>query len=264
MITFLKNFKKFLAIHSQARVGQVAAAGWSLLRGSVSVLERKAGAVPRFRSRSRNMRAASRASRLPLISSGCFISPDLTTVWDKLHFYCHTLYFFPFSTFIVSTVVKIETSTVAFVLFSLPHLLFMGKRFLSRGRIQRKIWCMGPCAGVDYNLIVCRLQSRLQHMYHWEWATLCQSRLYPPARDSWVATDIQRTFETGWEYTVKMCWKWDRGWECNTNRQNKYLAGDKLFREVHLQCFCFQKKCVLYTVTEQCTIHTAKRTNSWT
>jgi hypothetical protein len=35
-----------------------------------------------------------------------------------------------------------------------------------RGRIQRKTWCMGPCAGVDYNLTLCLLQSRLQHIYH--------------------------------------------------------------------------------------------------
>jgi hypothetical protein len=25
---------------------------------------------------------------------------------------------------------------------------------------------MGPCAGVEYNLNLCRLQSQLQHMYH--------------------------------------------------------------------------------------------------
>jgi hypothetical protein len=25
---------------------------------------------------------------------------------------------------------------------------------------------MGPYAGVDYNLTLCRLQSRLQHIYH--------------------------------------------------------------------------------------------------
>ncbi len=46
-----------------------------------------------------------------------------------------------------------------------------------------KTWCMGPYAGVDYNPILCRLQSRLQHMYHGHWATLCQSQLYPPDRD---------------------------------------------------------------------------------
>jgi hypothetical protein len=35
-----------------------------------------------------------------------------------------------------------------------------------KGRIQRKTWCTGPYAGVDYNLTLCRLQSRLKHMYH--------------------------------------------------------------------------------------------------
>ncbi len=35
-----------------------------------------------------------------------------------------------------------------------------------RGRIKRKTWCIGPYAGVDYNLILCPLQSRLQHIYH--------------------------------------------------------------------------------------------------
>jgi hypothetical protein len=37
---------------------------------------------------------------------------------------------------------------------------------ISRGRIQRKIWCLGPFAGVDYNLTFCPLQSGLQHVYH--------------------------------------------------------------------------------------------------
>ncbi len=35
-----------------------------------------------------------------------------------------------------------------------------------RGRIQRKTWCTGPHAGVDKNLTLCPLQSRLQHIYH--------------------------------------------------------------------------------------------------
>jgi len=35
---------------------------------------------------------------------------------------------------------------------------------------------MGPYAGVDYNLALCALQSRLQHMLHVSWATLYQSR----------------------------------------------------------------------------------------
>jgi hypothetical protein len=35
----------------------------------------------------------------------------------------------------------------------------------SRGQIQRKAWCMGTYAGVDYILSLCPLQSRLQHIY---------------------------------------------------------------------------------------------------
>jgi hypothetical protein len=47
---------------------------------------------------------------------------------------------------------------------------------------------MGPYAGVDYNLTLYRLQSRLQHMYHGQTyagvdLTLCQSQLYSPVRD---------------------------------------------------------------------------------
>jgi hypothetical protein len=30
----------------------------------------------------------------------------------------------------------------------------------------KKMWCMRPYAGVDYNLTLCPLQSRLQHVYH--------------------------------------------------------------------------------------------------
>ncbi len=37
---------------------------------------------------------------------------------------------------------------------------------VARGRIHRKTWCIGPYAGVDYNLISCPLQSRLQHIYY--------------------------------------------------------------------------------------------------
>ncbi len=36
---------------------------------------------------------------------------------------------------------------------------------ISWSRIQRKAWCKGLCAGVDYNITLCPLQSRLQHIY---------------------------------------------------------------------------------------------------
>jgi hypothetical protein len=35
----------------------------------------------------------------------------------------------------------------------------------------KKMWCMGPYAVVDNNLILCSL------IHHGNWATLCQSRL---------------------------------------------------------------------------------------
>jgi hypothetical protein len=47
--------------------------------------------------------------------------------------------------------------------------------------IQRETWYIGPCAGVDYNLTLCRLQSRLQHMYTGN--PLSQTRLFPPVKD---------------------------------------------------------------------------------
>jgi hypothetical protein len=44
---------------------------------------------------------------------------------------------------------------------------------------------MVPYAGDEYNLTLCQLQSRIQHIYHGPESTLtlCQSRLYPPVRD---------------------------------------------------------------------------------
>ncbi len=73
------------------------------------------------------------------------------------------------------------------------RLLFRQNQMLSSvnwwGQIQRKTWCLGPYAGVDYNLTLCPLQSRLQHIYHGigqlmpeSTLTLCQSRLYPPSQ----------------------------------------------------------------------------------
>jgi hypothetical protein len=45
----------------------------------------------------------------------------------------------------------------------------------AKGPIQRKALCMGPYAGVDYNLTSCPLQSRLQRIYV-PWAIQCQNR----------------------------------------------------------------------------------------
>jgi hypothetical protein len=53
-----------------------------------------------------------------------------------------------------------------FILFSLFIWLLTGRALQYGGRIQRKTWYMGPYAGGDYNLTLCPLQSRLQHIYH--------------------------------------------------------------------------------------------------
>ena len=50
---------------------------------------------------------------------------------------------------------------------------------MSPGRIQRKTRCMGPYAGVDYNLTLCPLQSRLQHIYPGLGNPMPQSTLSP-------------------------------------------------------------------------------------
>ncbi len=62
---------------------------------------------------------------------------------------------------------------------------------------------MGPCAGADYNLTLCLLQSRLQHIYHRQpyarvdW-TLCQSRLYPHSQGLriWPLASIAASSDT--------------------------------------------------------------------
>ncbi len=59
---------------------------------------------------------------------------------------------------------------------------------VARSWIQRKAWYVGPYAGVDYNLTLCRLQSRLQHHTMGNPSpestlTLCRSRLYSPISD---------------------------------------------------------------------------------
>jgi hypothetical protein len=53
-----------------------------------------------------------------------------------------------------------------FILFCLFIWLLTGRALQYGGRIQRKTWCMGPYAGGGYNLTLCPLQSRIQHIYH--------------------------------------------------------------------------------------------------
>jgi hypothetical protein len=46
-----------------------------------------------------------------------------------------------------------------------------------RSNPKKKAWCIGPYAGVDYNLTLCPLQSRLQPLQHIYYGQpICQSR----------------------------------------------------------------------------------------
>ncbi len=63
----------------------------------------------------------------------------------------------------------------------------------SRGRIQRKTWCMGPYARADFNLTLCRL---LRHA-HVTWATLCQIRPEPYVRVDFIPQSGNKNLASG-------------------------------------------------------------------
>jgi hypothetical protein len=81
---------------------------------------------------------------------------------------------------------------------------------------KEKQWFMEPYVGVNHNLTVCRLQSRLKHIYHGQpharvdlnpilesTLTLCQSQLYPLVRD----------FQCGlWASCLHRCGQPDASW----------------------------------------------------
>ncbi len=82
------------------------------------------------------------------------------------------------------------------LLFHFPNrcpAFLLAVHIVSRGRIQRKTWRMGPYAGVDYNIVLCPLQSRLLHIYHgqpYASVDLNPMRLYPPVRDLAIGISI--------------------------------------------------------------------------
>jgi len=58
-------------------------------------------------------------------------------------------------------------------------------------RIQTKTWCLGPIAEVDYDLTLCPLQSRLQHIYHGQLFTRVDLNPIPestlsPSQGLWI------------------------------------------------------------------------------
>ncbi len=100
------------------------------------------------------------------------------------------------------------------LLATVYDLLVDFRRLLARGWIQRKTWCMGPSTGVDYNLTLCRLQSRLQHINHGQhYARVdLNSRLYPPVRDLGVRSLPQMK---EWFEEVRALHSW-KSWPCWT------------------------------------------------
>jgi hypothetical protein len=49
---------------------------------------------------------------------------------------------------------------------------------------EAESWCMGPNAGVDINLTLCPLQSRLQHIYHGN--PYARVDFIPPRQGFWI------------------------------------------------------------------------------
>jgi hypothetical protein len=84
-----------------------------------------------------------------------------------------------------------------------------------RDCIQRETWCMGTSAGVDYNLILCRLHSRhhrLQHMYrgkpHRPQQPYARVDLIPQSETKNLASAY---LSKNSEFLVRKTWFWIRG-----------------------------------------------------
>ena len=90
---------------------------------------------------------------------------------------------------------------------------FFNHRILALQRPNlKKTWCMGPYAGVEYNLTLCRLQNRLQHMHHGQpyaesTLNLCHSRLYPPIQKLQI---WPRYISSNWCYRIGALPQWEQ------------------------------------------------------
>ncbi len=73
---------------------------------------------------------------------------------------------------------------------------------LLRGRIQKKTWCMGPYAGMYYNLALCTLQSRLKEAVStlktsWKWKFLKKMMLFRSVSFCFALFRFNRNTKTG-------------------------------------------------------------------
>jgi hypothetical protein len=94
------------------------------------------------------------------------------------------IYFYPpqpIQKYRLSCIHRPEVSCLS--ILSFLHGSYRNAQFL-RDRIQRKTLWMGPYAGVDYNLTLCPLESRLQHTYHGN--PMPESTLTLPMPESWI------------------------------------------------------------------------------
>jgi hypothetical protein len=67
-----------------------------------------------------------------------------------------------------------------------PFLLVIYGIYMAWDCIQWESWCMGPTAGVDYNLTLCWLQSRLQSNTCTMGNPICHKRPSPYARVNFI------------------------------------------------------------------------------
>ncbi len=117
-------------------------------------------------------------------------------------------------------------------------LLFESKTYrIYRGRIQRKTWCMGPYAGVDYNPTLRPLQSQFQHIYHGQ---------------PYVRVDFMPQSETLDLASVQYCNVWI----------NKFIVGQCLHVPsfhahiiIYIVSTCTDGRCLLYIYRD--TLHVA-------
>jgi hypothetical protein len=61
---------------------------------------------------------------------------------------------------------------------------------LFRDNVQKETWCMKSYDGVDYKLTLCRLQSRLQNIYHGQ--PYARVDLDPIPESTFSPTHVQR------------------------------------------------------------------------
>ncbi len=69
---------------------------------------------------------------------------------------------------------------------------------------KEKTQCMGPYAGVDYNLTLCRFQSRLQHMYSYHGQPYARVDTNPMPESTLSSSQELRIWPQEWKNPLDM------------------------------------------------------------